>query len=367
MPLSDVDLGHLEAAGVGAVVVCEPAELSCFSYSGSRMVPMTRQVGLEEQHLSFAATDRAFLSKCIPQLLQRMLDPEPKIALVRRGWDADLVELVGTFIEAETSQLLTCHESVCFCVFDAALDGLAVVADEMYWFGSKHLPLRTSVCRPVEIDGSLTDSVRSNQDDSCFVDLASVTDIPAELGRIVWRCYRPPTQRDIEADELFAHVEKFDGCFSTEELAKSLCHPFAPRLNDVVWTYCELRRFEGRNLFIPMVGFNRTYLKAESLLAEFTESTSMEVTYADYVSVQELALSYSGTMAAKNNSPILNACQRCLRDSLGELRFLDLCEDVICELTGKVQFRLSLADVLRVYDEIKDFAHPRQESSAGSG
>lgn len=345
---------------IDAVILWESGTFTCFArIEGGGFALMTYQEGFVERPLVVSrATALRCGTKCVPLILERMgLNRNPRIALVmstiQDGWS----EVLNHFIsETKKSRRMVPFATLSIQAFELVGIRVRAVGERLTWQPMAVTPMREAPQTRLEPPsrGDNHTSVDQPQAKELWFSFDDAEDVPAEVTRILWKIGSIPPTADQATRGVLEALSSREMCFSTLEAAQLLAGEDAGTVTALIRTFRMLRSWEGGYVFVPMVGFRKEFLYAEPLLSSFSQGTGAFLSIQGLLAVQDSVVSIASFSTNHPAERLVSVALRCLNSGVGSLRLLDLAEDVICSLTGRSNFRLSFADVMRLVSCLKD-------------
>lgn len=341
-----------------AVILRSQDSLHCFERTSDLIYEiMTIQRGFEEEPMCFEAGEETLYQRCIPTILSKIFTSEQvHLALIDMDleWDHETL-LQGWLDYQKEAQRAVQNVRVTLRTFIAEEAYDPIPYTETTWPGLDTKFMRRERVSGVSITASLSNSnqlgvtVHAEKEGISFL-ITAVDDIPADFDRIVWMLMYAGTRHIHGLDHRLIEMLRREGCVTTLSAANHL-YPL-PALNNVLSIYRKLRYVQGKTVFVPMVGFEADWLRASSYLQLFSNITEINIKWKEFERLRFLRY-YTSQLLVSGKDPLLLSAQRCLSMADQGLLLFDLTEDIIYDLTGQSQFRISFADVCRVYQTLQ--------------
>ena len=347
-----------DEAHFDAVVIRNGDHLHCFVATRDiGFEPMTLQIGYEEQPMRFEATPTVFALHCLPAMVGKLgLLAAPRIAFIDAEFSWSHEELLRDWSQSqEETRGSRRASSISIQTYLSIPDEPLVPDSQVVRNAAQETEVRRMASAPAArkrgstLGAPTTRDVTAIHPGSEVVSTASLDDVPAEFDQIVWKVFAPVRRNGDAARGWEAAVA--DGrCFTTRELAERL-YP-NPSWQQLVAVFHELRREEGSSVQVPMVGFERDWLYTKGYLGQWDTSNQLSISDDEFSEFRRHRY-LSVNIGSQRHKGILLSARRCLKSAAQGLRLFDLAEDVICDLTGRADTRLSLSDVYRLYDQMR--------------
>lgn len=339
-----------------ALVVRANGDLWCYGRGAETPFEgMTVQNGYHEGRLSFPDRVDILWEKCFPAILRRIIERDlAYVAIV-------YMDLVWTAEDLRAG--LAAHEKVMqrdgfpprtlIRAYIAAKSDVPILQYEMECNAdgkNEHSVYRGGARKGAAIQNATSArpvAVFAGRRDAAPQQLSALDDIPAEFDHIVWTLDSRKQAGSSSLGVLPLHRLPMKGaCFTTREAAERLFPK--PTLAHSLRVFRMLRSAYGSLASVPMVGFKGAYLTATSHLAPYTDLAECDLDLDRLDDLRSIRFGVTDVQQDRDQRIVVSA-HRCLAMTSQGLGMLDLCEDIICDLTGVTTTVMSLADVCRVY------------------
>jgi|GEM_PF-1968539 len=338
-----------------AIIIRKSNELLCFVLrKEGDYHPMTQQGLTEDEPLVFTADEHTFVKKCLPDVLRKIFHTDSvTIALVDTMASYQCDQLLDMWVSHQNERqhtprlvdvTLQAFQSDCTQTF------VEVAHRKLLRSQTERKPLtKEAYCEPKFIYPALSITSGDVQ-----IPLNEIEDLPAGFSRFVWQaCDNAPASR-YTGEEAWCHLYRSEKSLTTLEVARRMHRQ--PSVHNIISTYKQLRAVEGEFVVVPMIAFEREWLTAASYLTTYSSLDKDDLGLEDLrvMHFQRYKIIPAKSRKVTNERLMLSAA-RCLAGASDGLRLLDLTEDVIYDLTGKIGIILSLADVCRARDAVTNY------------
>ncbi|MBM3493771.1 MAG: hypothetical protein FJX72_05535 [Armatimonadetes bacterium] len=355
--VADIRADHPDVRVPDALVVRELDVLSCYERNaGDAFQLMTVQRQHRDVPLRFPVCPSELGHVCLPKVLAMLFVDHPVCVWLidgDRAWSCgDLETEIGAFRAVAAGY----PEGASVLVFAWAATETGSVRPVAHFEvlctpRVRESPAQETWCgrsamRAFSPDDLPANSIRTGPLGP--VRVGDLDDIPAEFDRYIWTEVR--AQVTSIGNSMVRRLSGGHAWFSTLDAARRM-QP-SPFLGDAIEVYRILRSMHGTAVGVPMVGFREECLTASSYLGPYSRTAEYDVRLSPLHGIRQRRLALVDVPPSRGDR-LLASARRCLAIASQDLKLADLCEDVICDLTGVRSHTLSLGDVARIHTVLR--------------
>jgi hypothetical protein len=341
-----------------AIVVRVDGRLECFEHTGGGLYErMTIQDGFQEGAMQFESTIDSLALKCIPEVLSKLVTADMIYVAVI---DTDMEWTLNDLFEARDA--LRCilpqkspSRSVAVRTFiaDDAEDIVPYPGDLWEWEpeqGRLRNSGRRDSAKLIPRRPSINSQTHRSLEGDSVLSISSLEDVPAEFDHVVWmRAQFDKEQSDSSRSAFVVRLFRKGEVLTTLEAAQKMFPK--PDAAQLLFVYRMLRSAHRKSLTVPMVGFEDSFLSAQSYLSQDSDVEDIHINLPQLLALRHRRY-FPSDIAPINKKRLPVSARRCLGSAFQGLDLFDLTEDILCDLNGATQFNLSLADVWRVHSAL---------------